>query len=29
MFSCDGEKVYDALRMIPRLHAEAVIKPIT
>uniref|UniRef100_A0A914CEE6 Activating signal cointegrator 1 complex subunit 3 n=1 Tax=Acrobeloides nanus TaxID=290746 RepID=A0A914CEE6_9BILA len=29
MFSCDGQKVYEALRILPRLEAEATIKPIT
>ncbi|PAV79673.1 hypothetical protein WR25_24921 [Diploscapter pachys] len=29
MLSCDGRKVFDALRMIPRLEVTATIKPIT
>ncbi|KAK6061586.1 hypothetical protein COOONC_00748 [Cooperia oncophora] len=29
MFSCDGEKLYQTMRMLPRLEVEAVLKPIT
>ena len=29
MLSCDGRKVFDALRMIPKLEVAATIKPIT
>uniref|UniRef100_A0A1I7XGV9 SEC63 domain-containing protein n=1 Tax=Heterorhabditis bacteriophora TaxID=37862 RepID=A0A1I7XGV9_HETBA len=29
MFSCDGDKLYQVLRMLPRLQVEATMKPIT
>ncbi|VDP59836.1 unnamed protein product [Heligmosomoides polygyrus] len=29
MFSCDGEKLYQAMRMLPRVEVDAVLKPIT
>ncbi|EPB78303.1 DEAD/DEAH box helicase [Ancylostoma ceylanicum] len=29
MFSCDGEKLYHTMRMLPRVEVDAVLKPIT
>ncbi|WKY06658.1 hypothetical protein Q1695_006668 [Nippostrongylus brasiliensis] len=29
MFSCDGEKLYQAMRMLPRVEVEASLRPIT
>lgn len=29
MLSCDGEKMYEAVRMLPVMYLEASVKPVT